>query len=280
VGLVGVPEISADPLCSSWVDDLRLALAQLQRHRSSMPWDEIQVATQAEAFRSLLATCTWPEEGLLWRLLLPLLRQYLGICQDLPFYLATVQPLLRQVLLALARHLPLEQPEAVFYLTQAELRHLLQTPLNAYKIDELHELVQARQLEQQIISRINHPHQSSLVPLDLQGLPAHGGRYFGRLRVVRTTPDLETLRHGDVMVTDYFEPHWEPAFAKIAGLITELGGVTSHGGRLARQYHVPAVTGVPQACQRLTTGQVVNLNGFTGQVQAYQPEVLAALRRA
>lgn len=283
LGMVGLPEISADPLQSSWADDIRLALAYLQ-HRLPIAepgWNESLVEAQEQAFHTLLSAFKWPHWGDqgLWRFMLHLTRQYVGIRQDLPFYVAMVQPLLRKLLLALARHLPLEQPEAIFYLTLDELRHLLRTPLNAYKINELHELVQARQLEQHIANRMN-PDQPVPPHLDLQGLPANGGRYFGRLRLVSSTADLEALRHGDILVTDYFEPHWEPAFAKIAGLITDLGGVTSHGARLARQYRVPAITGLHNASQRLKTGQVVNMNGFTGQVQAYQPEDLQALLRA
>jgi phosphohistidine swiveling domain-containing protein/uncharacterized membrane protein YbaN (DUF454 family) len=281
LGMVGLPEISADPLQVSWAEDPRLGLAYLQRRLPlSAAWKQAQAEAQAQAWHTLLSAFKgpdWVEQGL-WRFLLPLTRQYVGIRQDLPFYVAMVQPLLRQLLLALARHLPLEQPEAVFYLTLDELRHLLKMPLDAYKMNELHELVQARQLEQYVANRINPDH----VPphLQLQGLPANGGRYFGRLRVVSSTADLEALRHGDVLVTDYFEPHWEPAFAKIAGLITDLGGVTSHGARLARQYRVPAITAVPNASQRLKTGQVVSMNAFTGQVQAYQPEDLQARFRA
>ena len=56
--------------------------------------------------------------------------------------------------------------------------------------------------------------------------------------------------------------------------------MTSHGARLARQYRVPAITAVPNASQRLKTGQVVSMNAFTGQVQAYQPEDLQARFRA
>ena len=62
------------------------------------------------------------------------------------------------------------------------------------------------------------------------------------------------------------DPGWTPIFSKIGGLITETGGILSHGAVVSREYGIPAVTNIPNACQFFKTGQVVTINGYNGTV--------------
>ena len=55
-------------------------------------------------------------------------------------------------------------------------------------------------------------------------------------------------------------------YSKIGGLITETGGILSHGAVVSREYGVPAVTNIPGACKLFKTGQRVTINGATGTV--------------
>ena len=62
------------------------------------------------------------------------------------------------------------------------------------------------------------------------------------------------------------DPGWTPVFSKIGGLVTETGGILSHGAVVSREFGIPAVTNVRNACQLLKTGQKVTLNGNDGIV--------------
>lgn len=62
------------------------------------------------------------------------------------------------------------------------------------------------------------------------------------------------------------DPGWTPVFSKIGGLITETGGVLSHGAVVSREYGIPAVTNVADACALFRTGQVVTIDSVEGVV--------------
>jgi pyruvate,water dikinase len=166
----------------------------------------------------------------------------------------------------------LESKADIFYLELTEIRHLLQAPMNAFKIKELKELIQARKYERKIGNRLGG--KQKLESVELQGLPGNAGQYLGKARIVLRSDDLKELRQGEILVTDYFEPAWEQALTKAGGLVLELGGALSHGAELARQYKLPAVVGLAQATQQLKNGYVLRLDGATGQVSAYQATAL------
>ncbi|OAZ40280.1 hypothetical protein A9Z39_23690 [Paenibacillus polymyxa] len=55
------------------------------------------------------------------------------------------------------------------------------------------------------------------------------------------------LEDGDILVTTFTDPSWTPLFLSIKGLITEVGGLMTHGAVIAREYGLPAVVGVENA---------------------------------
>ena len=63
------------------------------------------------------------------------------------------------------------------------------------------------------------------------------------------------------------DPAWTPLFLSAGGLITEVGGMMTHGSVVAREYGIPAVVGVHQATSRLRTGQRIRLDGMTGTIE-------------
>lgn len=69
------------------------------------------------------------------------------------------------------------------------------------------------------------------------------------------------------MVCRGTDPAWTPLFLTAGGLITEVGGLMTHGSVVAREYGLPAVVGVAQATVLLTTGEVVTLDGSSGAVR-------------
>jgi pyruvate,water dikinase len=97
------------------------------------------------------------------------------------------------------------------------------------------------------------------------GSPVSPGTVEGVVRVV-FDPAHSGLRHGEILVCPGTDPAWTPLFLSAAGLVTEVGGMMTHGSVVAREYGIPAVVGVHEATTRLTTGQRVRLDGTTGTI--------------
>ncbi len=100
----------------------------------------------------------------------------------------------------------------------------------------------------------------------LVGLPVSAGTVEGRARVV-LDPAKADLEAGDILVTTFTDPSWSPLFVGIAGLVTEVGGLMTHGAVIAREYGLPAVVGVAQATGRIRDGQRIRVHGTDGYVE-------------
>ena len=75
------------------------------------------------------------------------------------------------------------------------------------------------------------------------------------------------LEDGDILVTASTDPSWTPVFLSITGLVTEVGGLMTHGAVIAREYGLPAVVGVQRATQLIGNGQQIRVNGTDGYVE-------------
>jgi len=100
----------------------------------------------------------------------------------------------------------------------------------------------------------------------LVGLPVSAGIVEGRARIVVDMADAE-LEPGDVLVTTYTDPSWTPLFVAIKGLVTEVGGLMTHGAVIAREYGLPAVVGVDRATRLIRDGQRIRIHGTDGYVE-------------
>jgi phosphohistidine swiveling domain-containing protein len=100
----------------------------------------------------------------------------------------------------------------------------------------------------------------------LRGTPASSGQAVGIARVM-TDPRNADLRKGEILVTRYTDPAWTPLFFTAAALITEVGGVLSHGAVVAREIGLPAIVGVAEATSRIRSGQRVRVNATEGTVE-------------
>ncbi|WP_182885024.1 rifamycin-inactivating phosphotransferase [Microbispora sp. H10885] len=103
-------------------------------------------------------------------------------------------------------------------------------------------------------------------PGALVGLPVSAGTVEGRARVI-TDMARADLEAGDILVTTYTDPSWTPLFVSVAGLVTEVGGLMTHGAVIAREYGLPAVVGVEQATRLILDGQRIRVHGTDGYVQ-------------
>jgi pyruvate,water dikinase len=100
----------------------------------------------------------------------------------------------------------------------------------------------------------------------LVGLPVSAGTIEGRARVILDMAEAD-LEAGDILVTAYTDPSWTPLFVAIKGLVTEVGGLMTHGAVIAREYGLPAVVGVEHATRLIRDGQRIRVHGTDGYVQ-------------
>jgi rifampicin phosphotransferase len=100
----------------------------------------------------------------------------------------------------------------------------------------------------------------------LVGLPVSAGTIEGRARVVLDIGEAD-LEPGDILVTAYTDPSWTPLFVTIKGMVTEVGGLMTHGAVIAREYGLPAVVGVEDATRLIQSGQRIRVHGTDGYVE-------------
>jgi pyruvate,water dikinase len=100
----------------------------------------------------------------------------------------------------------------------------------------------------------------------LTGLPVSAGTIEGRARVILDMAQAD-LEPGDILVTAHTDPSWTPLFVAITGLVTEVGGLMTHGAVIAREYGLPAVVGVVDATRLIPDGQRIRVHGSDGYVE-------------
>jgi rifampicin phosphotransferase len=168
----------------------------------------------------------------------------------------------------------LREKEDIFYLTFQELHEVVRTN----QVDD--ELIRQRKDEFRSYEALTPPrvltsdgevvagaYRRGDVPDGaLVGLAVSAGIIEGRARVIHDMAegDLET---GDILVTAFTDPSWSPLFVAIAGLVTEVGGLMTHGAVIAREYGLPAVVGVENATRLIQDGQRIRVDGTHGYVE-------------
>ena len=100
----------------------------------------------------------------------------------------------------------------------------------------------------------------------LVGLPVSAGTIEGRARVILDMAEAD-LEPDDILVTAHTDPSWTPLFVAIKGLVTEVGGLMTHGAVIAREYGLPAVVGVEHATRLIRDGQRIRVHGTDGYVE-------------
>ncbi|MCX7921457.1 MAG: phosphoenolpyruvate synthase [Clostridia bacterium] len=98
------------------------------------------------------------------------------------------------------------------------------------------------------------------------GLSVSSGVIEGRARVILNMEDAD-LEKGDILVTSFTDPSWTPLFVSIKGLVTEVGGLMTHGAVIAREYGLPAIVGVENATKLIKDGQRIRVHGTQGYVE-------------
>jgi pyruvate,water dikinase len=111
---------------------------------------------------------------------------------------------------------------------------------------------------------------------EIQGSPGSSGVAEGPARVLKNVDQLADLQDGEILVATTTAPSWAPAFVKIAGAITDVGGPMCHAAIVCREYGLPTVVGTGKGTQFIKTGDIVRMDGDTGTVKIVKRAAQAA----
>ncbi|MCB9284150.1 MAG: phosphoenolpyruvate synthase [Lewinellaceae bacterium] len=168
----------------------------------------------------------------------------------------------------------IREKEDIYYLTFEELREVVRT----HQLDD--RIIRKRKDDYTFYEKLRPPRvitsdgeiitgqykRENLPAGAIAGLPVSSGVVEGRARVILNMKDAD-LEEGDILVTAFTDPSWTPLFLSIKGLVTEVGGLMTHGAVIAREYGLPAVVGVERATQLIRDGQRIRVNGTEGYVE-------------
>lgn len=207
--------------------------------------------------------------------------------ENLRFERTRVFGRVRRIFLAMGERLTaaglLDAPRDIFYLETGEVLGLADGTATT---GDVKSLVALRKRETETLAASGEPParfetfgavapdlaRRPLQPLDIaggggerQGLGCCHGTVRARVRVVRD-PRGESLQPGEILVARHTDPGWIALFSSASGILVERGSLLSHSAIVAREMNIPAIVSLPGLTDWLETGDLVEMNGATGQV--------------
>ncbi|GKU82967.1 phosphoenolpyruvate synthase [Niallia sp. NCCP-28] len=210
--------------------------------------------------------------------MIDLIRNFIGYREYPKYGMVNRYFLYKKALLKEAKQLVqanvIREKEDIHYLTFEELREVVHTN----KLD--YEIISKRKDEYKLYGKLTPPrvitsdgeiiageYKRENLPVEaIVGLPVSSGVIEGRARVILNMEDAD-LEDGDILVTSFTDPSWTPLFISIKGLVTEVGGLMTHGAVIAREYGLPAVVGVEDATKLIKDGQRIRVHGTEGYIE-------------
>ena len=207
-----------------------------------------------------------------------LVRNFAGYREYPKYHMISRYFVYKQALLKEAGQLVLanviQEKEDIYYLGFEELQEVVRTN----KLD--YQIISKRKDEFRLYEKLTPPRvitsdgeiitgkykRGNLPAGAIAGLAVSSGVTEGRARVILNMDDAD-LEAGDILVTAFTDPSWTPLFVSIKGLVTEVGGLMTHGAVIAREYGLPAVVGVENATRLIRDGQRIRVNGTDGYVE-------------
>ncbi|WP_458414854.1 phosphoenolpyruvate synthase [Schinkia sp. CFF1] len=212
------------------------------------------------------------------RMMINRMRNFVGY-REYPKYIMVgyywiIKQALLQEAVKLVENGVIREKEDIYYLSFDELREVVRTNLLDYS------MITKRKEEYEIYEKLTPPrimtsegevisgeYDTGNIPNGaLAGIPVSSGTIEGRARVILRMEDT-VIEDGDILVTAYTDPSWTPVFVSIKGLVTEVGGMMTHGAVIAREYGLPAVVGVENATRLIKDGQRIRVNGTEGYIE-------------
>lgn len=210
--------------------------------------------------------------------MISLIRNFIGYREYPKYGMVNRYFVYKQALLKEAEQLVqanvIHEKEDIYYLTFEELHEVVRTN----KLD--YQMISKRKDEYRLYEKLTPPRvitsdgeiivgeykRDNLMAEAIVGLPVSSGIIEGRARVILNMEDAD-LEDGDILVTIFTDPSWTPLFVSIKGLVTEVGGLMTHGAVIAREYGLPAVVGVVNATKLIKDGQRIRVNGTEGYIE-------------
>ncbi|MDQ0427205.1 pyruvate,water dikinase [Planomicrobium stackebrandtii] len=171
----------------------------------------------------------------------------------------------------------IQAPEDVYYLSFDEFRDAV----NGKSVDR--QMIEERKAAYRYYEKLKVPrlmtsegeeifgnYQNDKLPIGaFPGIAVSAGVIEGRARVILKMEDAQ-IEPGDILITAFTDPSWTPLFVSLSGLVTEVGGLMTHGAVIAREYGLPAVVGVVNATTVIKDGQKIRINGAEGYVEVLE----------
>jgi len=207
-----------------------------------------------------------------------LIRNFIGYREYPKYDIVSRYFIYKQALLKEAERLVqagvLHEKEDIYYLAFEELQEAIRTNQLDYQV------IDKRKDEYRLYDKLTPPrvitsdgeiitglYRRENIPAEaIVGLAVSSGIVEGRARVILNMEEAD-LEDGDILVTAFTDPSWTPLFLSIKGLITEVGGLMTHGAVIAREYGLPAVVGVENATRLIKDGQRIRVHGTEGYVE-------------
>ncbi len=195
--------------------------------------------------------------------------------------------MIREIYLELARKFSelkvIQSPKDIFYLTTDEIADLITFQNVQNNIQGLIDLRkseyesydQKRKYHQQIQMQfpitdenkfVTSVDQQSFQGQKFQGTGCYPGTITGEICYVKDIADANGLQ-GKILLAERTDPGWTPLFYLAKAVIVEKGSILSHAAIVAREVGIPIIIGVPQITRILKTGDIITMNGKTGDIQ-------------
>jgi pyruvate,water dikinase len=286
LGAYGHRSPKYDLIYPSWGDDPDLVMELVSSYLSSdvshnpknMERRGIEDRKKATALvykgmRKGITGHVFPVNRIVFGKLLFLSQKYMELRENQQFYIGQGYPIARRIVLELGRRFVqsgvLSDPMDVFFLNVDEIRDMV----NGKKVKELEMKLKRRKRDFEAFKKIEPP---AIITKDgernwdtkevLSGIGGSPGMVSGRVKVMTSLKELGKFQEGEILVAPTTNPSWTPLFMMAKAVVTEVGGMLSHGAVVAREYQIPCVLGVRGATEILKDGDLVTVDGTKGVV--------------
>ena len=206
----------------------------------------------------------------IFKIFLNLAQKFMIIEEEEAFHFTIYIPLLRRTLLELAAKLPFKEPEDIFYLSIDEIFEILNDI--SYPFTSLYSRIDHRKIDRQ---RMIEAAEREIVPEvsdiieegSLKGIPLSKGKFKGKAKIIKDMSVLPDIQKGDVIIAPYIDSAWQGLIKNAGAIITEFGGVLSLGSVTAREYGIPAVSGIENVFINFMDRELLEVNGDKGTVK-------------
>ncbi len=276
-----------DPSCTTWNESPRFVLSSLQADLAltdehSPYLREERSAAERVALEAEVEAALPENQRAEFRRLLDLVQAMNGKRETTKASWTRLCRTYRQPILEAGRRLvergDIDDVEDVWFLRLVELPEALDGGLSAA---ELQDAIVERRHEYEVLHHYELPiifqRPVEATPREtadaggetsFEGIGVSPGQARGRARVVLSADGASeaTILPGEILVAPVTDAPWTPLFLPAAGVVVETGGLLSHAATVAREYGIPAVTGIRGATDFIATGTMLHIDGSTGTV--------------